>query len=909
MKRLFSATPLRRTGRWRRAGKAAAAGIAAAAVLASVAVPANAALDPFPINGTTPTSPPGSYTEQVLASNGDNAIDPVLGRYYRIVGMADLGNGVLLAAYDGRPDGADAPSANSIVQRRSTDNGVTWGAPTYIARGQASSGGSQRYGFSDPSYVVDKTTGAVFNFHVYSKNQGFGGSVIGNDDANLNVISSEVSVSTDGGLSWSTDPANQPALPTPSSYLAGSKYADFAGPLITNVVKPNGTTVAGVNNVGGVVSMFASSGEGIQLKYGAHAGRLIQQFAGKIIQPNGSSTIQAYSVYSDDHGKTWQMGAPTGTAMDENKSVELSNGNVMLNSRDNAGGHGRKTAISTDGGVSYGAVTNNASLIDPTNNAGLTRMYPGAASGSADAKKLLFSNAASTSSRSNGTVRYSCDDGASWSSARQFKSGAMSYSTITALNDGTFGVLYEGDNNTITFGKFDEAWLAPLCASVTAAPASVPNGGTTELNFTVTNNDSQPLQASTLSLQDAVDWASEPVQVPAVPGGATVTIQLPVTSPSYLKAGNRTLTGVLDTGTGKIQTAATVTITGGATANVTGAYVYGQRNDAGRDLAASPYGTGDAVPYQFKVYSAGNITESVRPISGTFFPFIPADGAGNCRFGALAVGASYLCSTPKHTVTAAEAAQGYFVPTSSWVTGVDNNSVDHTFAVTGDEVDLLVRNPALSGTVSAHWTAGTPGWPYAVAGDTIDYSYTVSNTGNVALSSLAAGGISFSQSALGVGESATAASSYTLTAADIAAGHVAGVSIAVTAGNGAKPAALQLTGQPTLLLVQPAKPDFSPALSVQKLEGAPPVDLGLGTDKYHTGQTVTVHNAEFGQWYYVYLNKRSTPIGWYFPNQQNSFEFVLPADAKNGMDDLVVLDSAGRQLSFGALQVAPSGSK
>ncbi|MCY0904067.1 sialidase family protein [Arthrobacter sp. H14-L1] len=901
--------PDRRNLRWRRAGKAAAAGMAAAALIASVAVPASAALNPFPANGTTPTSPPGSYTEQVLASNGDNAIDPVLGRYYRIVAMADLGNGVLLAAYDGRPDGADAPSANSIVQRRSTDNGASWGAPTYIARGQESSAGSQRYGFSDPSYVVDKTTGTVFNFHVYSKNQGFGGSVIGNDDTNVNVISSEVSVSTDGGVSWSTDPANQPALPTPSTYSRGSKYADFAGPLITNVVKPNGAAVGGVQNVGGVVSMFASSGEGIQLKYGAHAGRLIQQFAGKIIQPNGSTTLQAYSVYSDDHGRSWQMGTPTGTGMDENKAVELSNGNVMLNSRDSAGGHGRKTAISTDGGASYGAVSNNASLIDPTNNAGLTRMYPAAPAGSADAKKLLFSNAASTSSRSNGTVRYSCDDGASWSSARQFKSGAMSYSTITALSDGTFGVLYEGDSNTITFGKFDQTWLAPLCASVTAAPASVPNGASTTLNFSISNKDSQPLPASTLSLQDAVDWTSDAVHVPAVPGGATVTIQLPVTSPSYLKAGNQTLTGVLDTGTGKIQTAAIVTITGGATANVTGAYVYGQRKDAGRDLAASPYTPGDAVPYKFRIYSAGNITESVRPISGNFAPFIPADGGGNCRFGALAVGASYVCSTPKHTVTATEAAQGYFVPTSSWVTGADNNSVDHTLAVTGEEVDLLVRNPRLTGTVSVRWTAKTPGWPYAAVGDTIDYSYTVTNTGNVALSNLAASGISFSQSALGVGESATATSSYAVTAADIAAGHVAGVSVGVSAENGAKSAALQLTGQPTLLVVQPAKPGFTPELSVQKLKGTAPVDLGLGTDKYRTGQTVTVHNAGFGQWYYVYLNKHSTPIGWYFPNQQNSFDFVLPADAKNGMDDLVVLDSAGHQLSFGAFQVTPSGSK
>ena len=76
------------------------------------------AQDPAP----APLAVTGSYTEQILAQNGDNKIDPSLGRYYRIPALVDLGNGIVLASYDGRPDGADAPSPNSIVQRRSTDD-------------------------------------------------------------------------------------------------------------------------------------------------------------------------------------------------------------------------------------------------------------------------------------------------------------------------------------------------------------------------------------------------------------------------------------------------------------------------------------------------------------------------------------------------------------------------------------------------------------------------------------------------------------------------------------------------------------------------------------------------------------------------------------------------------------------
>lgn len=99
---------------------------------------------------------------QTLAENGSGSFN-----YYRIVALASLGNGVLLASFDGRPDGGDAPSPNSILQRRSTDNGQTWSDVTYIAQGRSGSTGVQKYGFSDPSYVVDSTTGTVFNFHVF----------------------------------------------------------------------------------------------------------------------------------------------------------------------------------------------------------------------------------------------------------------------------------------------------------------------------------------------------------------------------------------------------------------------------------------------------------------------------------------------------------------------------------------------------------------------------------------------------------------------------------------------------------------------------------------------------------------------------------------------------------------------
>lgn len=73
---------------------------------------------------------------------------------------------------------------------------------------------------------------------------------------------------------------------------------------------------------------FTTSGEGIQLRYGEHAGRLVQQFA--FAHTDGT---YAFSAYSDDHGETWTTGEKVGPGMDENKTVELSDGRVMLNTR------------------------------------------------------------------------------------------------------------------------------------------------------------------------------------------------------------------------------------------------------------------------------------------------------------------------------------------------------------------------------------------------------------------------------------------------------------------------------------------------------------------------------------------------------------------------------------------------
>jgi hypothetical protein len=73
---------------------------------------------------------------------------------------------------------------------------------------------------------------------------------------------------------------------------------------------------------------------------------------------------------------------------------------------------------------------------------------------------VLFGNPASSSSRSNFTLRVSPDGGASWPVSRQLYAGASAYSSICILPDHSIGVLFEKDDYTrITFARVEPEWL------------------------------------------------------------------------------------------------------------------------------------------------------------------------------------------------------------------------------------------------------------------------------------------------------------------------------------------------------------------------------------------------------------------------------------------------------------------
>jgi hypothetical protein len=167
---------------------------------------------------------------------------------------------------------------------------------------------------------------------------------------------------------------------------------------------------------------------------------------------------------SDDDGKTYQTatgkgdpwptapGFPNGSVtmpfqfLSECQVVELTNGSVMLNARNELGlhqppghEHRRAYAISDDGGSSWGGYRFAVDLPEPGST--------GCMAGLIDFNGVLyFSNPAGGGgggSREGMTLKKSLDQGATWQVERLIDAGPAAYSTIVPLTNSTLGVIYE----------------------------------------------------------------------------------------------------------------------------------------------------------------------------------------------------------------------------------------------------------------------------------------------------------------------------------------------------------------------------------------------------------------------------------------------------------------------------------
>ena len=753
------------TGSWRRKTFGITAGFALVASTLA-AVPATAQ----PNDGDT-----GEFTTQRIALGGDGAFPN-----YRIPAVIQLNNGDILLSYDGRPTGTDSPGPNSILQRRSTDGGKTWGETTVVSQGKTD---APIKGYSDPSYVYDAETNTLFNFHVYSKDTGFWNSAIGSDDEDRRVMSAWVAVSKDNGVTWEHRS-------------------------VTSVAKPDN-----------VIAAFATSGHGIQITRGEYAGRLVQQYVGRL----QGGAVSAYSVYSDDHGETWQMGEPVGTLMDENKVVELSDGTLMMNSRAHNTHTARWVSYSTNGGETWSDPELDRTLVDPRNNASIIQKNPDAAEGTREAQELLFSNSAATS-RSNGSIRYSCDNGETWPVVKTYAPGAHSYSDLVALDDRTYGVYYEGANSEQIYGSFDDEWLKPFCADFDGDVVEADAGDTVNFTFTLTNNDSEPLPAGTATVTMQGEWEAGTVETPALAPGESTELLIPVTVPVIAGANSTAYGDVkIEAGDYSLRGDATVRVLEGA-APTLGARITGAPADASRDVVTKPYVAGERMNYHFRVTSRSNVSQTIYPVAGDFQPFIP-EAAGNCRWRNLKAGDAYNCTTPYHTVTEAEIEDGFFLPTSTWaLEDVSGNNLERVLLdVVNDHVSLRERTPAIGLETTVFDIEDVDNDGYDSAGDIVTVQTTVSNTGNVRLTDIDGSVVT---EELATGDSFSSRTTHVLTADDITEGALTIGDVAATARNGeltveatAETLVVELDVDPTVTVTTEAPLQIGNTVSIPVVEG------------------------------------------------------------------------------------------
>ncbi|WP_395738836.1 exo-alpha-sialidase [Prosthecobacter sp.] len=353
---------------------------------------------------------------------------------YRIPSIIQAPNGDVLVICERRNDGPGDIGNHDIVMKRSTDKGRTWSGEITLLD-------DENRVCTDLTVGLDRQTKKLWLFFLKDKKQ----------YAYL--------TSTDNGLNWQ-------------------------GPVVIHeqVIKPEWQALQGKDEDeeprGNPKSHAVQWEKGWVQRYGCGPGNaMIQLKSGRLLVPgrhredtgNGRLRSFAHCFFSDDHGATWKLGGTIGIHTSECQFVELNNGDVRVISRnesseDSPDNLRHLTAISKDGGVTWGGLHRLEELITPRCHGAVERY---------DANTLLFSSPASPFrqkehpyGRYNLTIRLSRDEGETWSAGRTIWPHPGSYSDIVVLDDKTIGFIYERADKGSThywdelhFARFNLEWI------------------------------------------------------------------------------------------------------------------------------------------------------------------------------------------------------------------------------------------------------------------------------------------------------------------------------------------------------------------------------------------------------------------------------------------------------------------
>ncbi len=360
-----------------------------------------------------PVTPVPAYLNRIgiaLRRHGEDGVDT-----YRIPGLATTNEGTLIAVYDNRYNGpVDLQADVDVGMSRSTDGGQTW-EPMKVIMDMGTWGDKpeDENGIGDPSVLVDRGTGTIWVAAVWAHG-------------------------TPGKRNWHSSRPGMDPVKTSQFVLVKSEDdgKTWSEPVnITSFIKDPAWYL-----------LLQGPGKGITLSDGTIV--FPAQFKDHEQMPH--STI----VWSKDHGKNWSIGTGAKPNTTEAQLIELEDGSIMLNMRDNRGGS-RSVYTSRDLGTTWEIhPTSRSSLVEPVCNASLikgTFLVNGE-----EQKLVLFVNPNSIKGRHHMTIKMSTDDGKTWPEKYWLlldEGRGRGYPSMTRIDDEHIGILYEGSQADLVFEK------------------------------------------------------------------------------------------------------------------------------------------------------------------------------------------------------------------------------------------------------------------------------------------------------------------------------------------------------------------------------------------------------------------------------------------------------------------------
>ena len=354
----------------------------------------------------------------VLRSAGQDQIDT-----YRIPGIVTTSMGTLIAVYDNRHNsGKDLQEDIDIGMSRSTDGGQTW-QPMKVIMDMGEYGGrsNRLNGVGDPCVLYDQKSKTIWVAALWMSG-----------------------ASADQMLWWASKPGLKP---------------EETGQFILVKSMDDGLTWSQPINITGQIKepgwqlLLQGPGRGIVMKNGilVFPAQFKSDLGTKSID-GGQNTCQSTIVYSKDGGNNWQIGTGAKTNTTESQVIELSDGKLMLNMRDD---RNRADKTETNGRAVYtSSDLGNTWTKHPSSNSALQEPNCMASIISADLlisgktrQVLFFSNPNSKTDRSHMTIKASLDGGLTWPLSYQVELNSekgYGYSCLTMVDKKTIGIVYEG---------------------------------------------------------------------------------------------------------------------------------------------------------------------------------------------------------------------------------------------------------------------------------------------------------------------------------------------------------------------------------------------------------------------------------------------------------------------------------